>query len=226
MRADPARANGVQFIGMRFPGIDTVDPLAVHPQVRQTAFCMSPAVRAGIAQGRAELLGLDHPGIARHLRAIPPVDLAVAHLSLPDANGFCSAGLSSDFLPLVWAGAKRRVAHLNPRMPRTRGSVRAHVSALGDQALCTLPSYLADVVGTEHGIAELRELGLDARAVALIRIAAPEHRDALATQCGSPGCVRSGPRRSRLRQPRWRRQPSHPLGAGRCRAGRGAPSRR
>ena len=378
LRSDPERASGVQFIGVQFPGIDTADPLAVHPQAQQTAFFMSPAVRAGIAEGRAELLGLDYPGIARHLRAMPPVDLAVAHLSLPDADGFCSAGLASDFLPLVWAGAKRRVAHLNPRMPRTRGSFRVHVSeldarveadapllefseaaggatearigalvstlvhdgdtlqfgigsvpsalaaslaghrrlrlhsgmvspsmrtlweagaldrharittgvalgpasfhefvaehptlwftdvththdvaaiaatprfiainsaveidlfgqvnseraggaiqagagglpafaqgalgskdgrslicltatarrgsvsrivpALGDQALCTLPRYLADVIVTEHGIAELRGLGLDARAEALIRIAAPDHRDSLATQWGA-----------------------------------------
>ena len=56
------------------------------------------------------------------------------------------------------------------------------VAALGDKALCTLPRYLADVVVTEHGVAELRGLGLDARAAALIDIAAPDHRAALAAQ--------------------------------------------
>jgi acyl-CoA hydrolase len=48
--------------------------------------------------------------------------------------------------------------------------------------VCTLPRYLADGVVTEHGVAELRGLGMDARAAALIGIAAPEHRDALAAQ--------------------------------------------
>ena len=375
LRADPERARGVHFIGVQFPGIDTADHLALDPTASLTAFFMSPAVRAGIQQGRAELLALDYPGIVRHLRDMLPVDIAVAQLSLPDADGYCSAGLSSDFLPLVWERARRRVAHLNPRMPRTRGSFRVHVStldigveadaplleftesaggalearigalvatlvrdgdtlqfgigsvpsalaaslashrrlrlhagmvsppmrtlweagaldrearitsgvalgpesfndfvaahptlwftdvahthdvaaisaiprfiainsavevdlfgqvnseraggaiqagagglpafaqgalasrggrsmiclastarggsisrivaALGDKAVCTLPRYLADVVVTEHGIAELRGLGLDARAAALIAIAAPDHRDALAAQ--------------------------------------------
>jgi len=36
------------------------------------------------------------------------------------------------------------------------------------------------VVVTEHGAAQLRELSMDARAQALIDIAAPEHRAALA----------------------------------------------
>lgn len=375
LRADPERANGVHFSGLQFPGIDTADYLALHPATRLTAFFMSPSVRAGIQQGRAELLALDYPGIARHLRDRPTVDVAVAQLSLPDGDGYCSAGLASDFLPIVWDRALRRVAHLNPRMPRTQGSFRVHVSsldiaveadapllefneapggatearigahvaalardgdtlqfgigsvpaalasslgnhrqlklhsgmvspalrtlweagaldrdarittgvalgpasfhdfvaalptlwftdvrhthdvatiaatprfiainsavevdlfgqvnseraggaiqagagglpafaqgalgsqggrsmicltstarggsvsrivaALGDKALCTLPRYLADVVVTEHGVAELRGLGMDARAAALIGIAAPEHRDTLAAQ--------------------------------------------
>jgi acyl-CoA hydrolase len=62
------------------------------------------------------------------------------------------------------------------------GSVSRIVAALGDKAVCTLPRHLADVVVTEHGIAELRGLGLDARAAALIAITAPEHHDALAAQ--------------------------------------------
>ena len=43
-----------------------------------------------------------------------------------------------------------------------------------------LSRHLADAIVTEHGSAELRGLGLDARAEALIAIAAPEHRPALA----------------------------------------------
>jgi acyl-CoA hydrolase len=62
------------------------------------------------------------------------------------------------------------------------GSVSRIVASLGDKALCTLPRYLADVVVTEHGAAQLRGLGMDARAAALIGIAAPEHRDTLAAQ--------------------------------------------
>ena len=130
LRADPERARGVTFIGVQFPGIDRIDYLALDPTVRQTAFFMSPSVRSGMAAGRADLLSLDYPGIVRHLRAMPPVDVAMAQLTPPDRDGWCSAGLASDFMPLVWTLAKRRIAHLNPRLPHTRGSFRVHVSEL------------------------------------------------------------------------------------------------
>ena len=130
LRADPERARGVTFCGVQFPGIDRIDYLALHPQARQVAHFMSPGVRAGLAQGRAELPGLDYLGIARQLRDAPPVDLAIAHLAPPDADGYCSPGLAADFMPLVWSRARRRIAHLNPRLPRTRGSFRVHVSEL------------------------------------------------------------------------------------------------
>jgi acyl-CoA hydrolase len=38
---------------------------------------------------------------------------------------------------------------------------------------------LADTVVTEHGVAEIKNLSTDARAEALIQIAAPEHQQAL-----------------------------------------------
>lgn len=138
LRADPERAAGVHFVSVQFPAIDTLDYLALHPRARLTAFFMSPSVRQGLAAGRAELLAEDYPGIAHLLGHGPPVDVAIAHLSPPDEHGVCSPGISSDFLPLVWNRARRRVAHINPRMPRTRGSFRVafdeldgHVEAEG-----------------------------------------------------------------------------------------------
>lgn len=156
LRAMPERARDVTFTGVQFPGIDTVDYLALHAQARQTGFFMSKPLRAGIAEGRAELMALDYIGLTRHLRNAPPPDLAIAHLSLPDADGYCSAGLAADFLPLVWSRATRRVAHLNPRMPRTRGSFRVHLSELdahveADAALLDYPDAVAGDVEQRIG---------------------------------------------------------------------------
>jgi acyl-CoA hydrolase len=130
LRADSECARDVNFMGVQFPGIDTIDYLAVHPGARQTSFFMSPSVRRGLSQGRAELFGLDYVGIARHLRNSEPVDVAIAQISPPDAAGRCSLGLSADFMPLVWTRAKRRVAHINPRMPRTRGTFSTTLAEL------------------------------------------------------------------------------------------------
>ena len=46
----------------------------------------------------------------------------MAQLSQPDHNGRCSLGTCSDFQPAVLANARRKVGHINPRMPRTAGS--------------------------------------------------------------------------------------------------------
>lgn len=130
LQADPERAAGVTFCGVQFPGIDRLDYLAVHPQARLQACFMSPAVRRGLAEQRAELLPLDYRGLVRHLHEAAPFDLVVAQLTPPDDQGWCDAGLSADFVPLVWSRARRRVAHLNPRLPRIGGSFRVHRSEI------------------------------------------------------------------------------------------------
>ncbi|MGJ7510925.1 acetyl-CoA hydrolase/transferase family protein [Variovorax sp. GT1P44] len=154
LRADPERARGVVFTGVQFPGIDRADYLALHPEARQTAFFMTRPVRAGLLEGRAELLSLDYLGIARHLRDAAPMDLAIAHLTPPDADGWCSPGLASDFMPLVWARARKRIAHLNPRMPRTQGSFRVHVSEL--DAAVEVDAPLNDFIESPSGEVEAR----------------------------------------------------------------------
>ncbi len=60
-----------------------------------------------------------------------------------------------------------------------RGAISRIVRSLTDGAPTTIPGYLADVVVTEHGAAEVRGLPLDARSAALAAIADPAHRAAL-----------------------------------------------
>lgn len=154
LMAQPELASGVTFMGGQFPGIDRTDYLAVHPEARQSAWFMSPALRAAMEQGRAELLAMDYLGLSRYLREMPPVDLAVAQLSTPDEDGWCSAGLTSDFMPLVWSQALRRAAHLNPLMPRTRGSFRVHISEIDDVVTQEAPllDYAESVSGETESL--------------------------------------------------------------------------
>lgn len=122
LQANPEAAAGLRFTGMHFPGINRSDYLGLHPQARQCSHVLSPGMRAGLADGRAELLAFDHPGMFRHLADHLVPDLALAQVAPPDADGVCSLGPAWDFHAAVWRNARRRVAHINPRLPRTRGS--------------------------------------------------------------------------------------------------------
>lgn len=123
LRQKPEAAAGLCFVGAHFPGINRSDYLGLHPSARQRAYFMTPSLRAGMADGRAQLVATDYPTAYRDLAALAPqIDIAFVQVSPPDANGDCSLGLSCDFQPAVWAAARQRIAHINPQMPRTRGS--------------------------------------------------------------------------------------------------------
>jgi acyl-CoA hydrolase len=122
LRRDPDRANGLTFVGVHFPGINLTNYLELHPRVRQRAYFMSSSMRGELVSGRVDLLPLDYPGIVRDLEQNLPIDVAIAQVSTPDANGLCSLGACQDFLPSVWNTARLRIAHVNPRLPRTAGS--------------------------------------------------------------------------------------------------------
>jgi len=130
LRADPERARDVTFCALQYPGVDRFDYIGLHPQARLESCFMTQALRRGLVERRAQLIAADYLAMARRLLEGPPFDVAIAQLSVPDADGWCSAGLAADFVPLVWPRARRRIAHLNPLVPRTRGSFRVHVSAI------------------------------------------------------------------------------------------------
>jgi len=154
LQADPERARGVTFAGVQFPGIDRLDPLALHPKARQIGWFMTPGLRRGLREGRAQLLAQDYLGIARHLREADPFDIAFAQLTPPDADGWCAPGLAADFLPLLWARARKRVAHLNPRLPRLDSSFRVHVSQIDHAVEADAP--LTDFADPRPGALEAR----------------------------------------------------------------------
>jgi acyl-CoA hydrolase len=152
----PERAAGVEFTSIQLPGVDQTDYLSFHRDSRLRAFFMTPAVRQGMAQGRASLHPLDYRGTARYLSDVKPFDTVVAQFSLPDDNGWCTPGLTADFTPLVWQQAHRRVAHLNPRLPQLNSSFRIHasefdVAVVADASVLTLKEPASSRVNAQIG---------------------------------------------------------------------------
>lgn len=155
LRADPERAAGVLFTGLHFPGINRNDYLGLHALARQRGYVMMPGLRTGLSDGRAELLPLDYPGIFRDLTDRVDIDLAIAQVSPPDKQGLCSLGAAHDFHAAIWHKARRRVAHVNPRMPRTRGSFAIRYDELdtvfeADSALLHYDGGAPNLATTTH----------------------------------------------------------------------------
>lgn len=115
------KADGVRFAGVHFPGVNQSDYIGLHPNATQRAYFMQPHLRTAIEQARVELMQVDYPGAVRDLRQLT-IDVAVAQVSPPDDTGVMSLGATYDFLPEVWQQARIKVAHVNPRVPRTLGS--------------------------------------------------------------------------------------------------------
>lgn len=61
---------------------------------------------------------------------ILPIDVAIIHVSPPDAHGYCSLGTSVDIARAAVEVAKYIIAQVNPNMPRTHGDSFIHINKI------------------------------------------------------------------------------------------------
>jgi len=59
-----------------------------------------------------------------------PLDVALIHVSPPDAHGYCTLGTSVDVARAAVDEAKIVIAQINPRMPRVHGDGMVHVDRI------------------------------------------------------------------------------------------------
>ncbi len=57
-----------------------------------------------------------------------PIDVALLHVSPPDAHGYCTLGTSADVAVSAATNAKKIIAQVNPQMPRVLGDGVIHIS--------------------------------------------------------------------------------------------------
>lgn len=95
---------------------------------RHRSFFVGNDIRAAVRQGLADYVPLS---IARVPQLIQigriPIDVALIQVSLPDAFGYVSYGVSVDIAPAAVAKARLVIAEVNPAMPRTLGDTNLHV---------------------------------------------------------------------------------------------------
>ena len=87
--------------------------------------------REAVNEGRADYVPVhlhEMPRLFR--RGVIPLDCAMVVLSPPDEHGFCSFGIEVGVTKPAALAARRIVAEVNRRMPRTLGDSFVHVSKI------------------------------------------------------------------------------------------------
>lgn len=97
---------------------------------RPNALFVGANLREAVAEGRADYTPCFLSEIPRLFEERLPIDVALIQVSPPDEHGFCSFGVSVDVIKPAAASAKRVIALVNDRMPRTLGDSFIHVSRL------------------------------------------------------------------------------------------------
>jgi len=108
----------------------------VEPQYKDlfkvnTLFISGQKVRTAVAEGRADYTPCFLSEIPTLFSTdILPLDAALVMVSPPDEYGYCSLGVSVDVVSAAVRFAKKVVAQLNPKMPRTSGHAYIHISKI------------------------------------------------------------------------------------------------
>ncbi|NTV86561.1 MAG: GNAT family N-acetyltransferase [Burkholderiaceae bacterium] len=103
----------------------------ITTRFRHRSFFVGTDMRGAVKQGLVEYVPMS---VARVPEMIElgriPVDVALIQVSLPDAFGFVSLGVSVDIIPAAVARARVVIAEVNPAMPRSMGDSTLHVSRI------------------------------------------------------------------------------------------------
>lgn len=166
--------------------------------VRSGAMASGPSALAGVAIGSAELYaGLDDP----HFQ-FRPVTVTHDPATLAQIAGLVTinSAMEVDLYGQVHAEASSRGFMSGPggagdyargarassgglriiALPSSVGSKTRIIAAGSGHGPVSLSRFDVDLVVTEHGVADLRDLGHEQRAQAVIGIASPDHREDLA----------------------------------------------
>jgi len=122
LEASEERLADVQLVHFLTDGV--VPELAGGPysRFRHRVFFVGTDVRPLVAEGRAEYVPISAAQVHRLIEnGRLPIDVAFVQVAPPDAEGRCSLGVSVDLTLAAGRHARRVVAEVNPRMPRTRG---------------------------------------------------------------------------------------------------------
>lgn len=102
----------------------------LEPYFRLNAQFVGGSTRETIQKGHGDYTPCHFSQIPNLWSRTLPLDVAVLHVCPPDEHGFCSCGVSVDYILHAAEQAKIVIAQVNKYMPRTLGDSFIHVSKI------------------------------------------------------------------------------------------------
>ncbi len=131
MARQAPRLRKVEVVSITVQG----DVKIADPQYKESfylnSFFVSKPVREAVNDDRGDFIPIflsEIPLLFR--RNILPLDVAVVTVSPPDRHGYCTLGTSIDIARSAVDTARKIIAVVNPRMPRTHGDGVLHLSRI------------------------------------------------------------------------------------------------
>ena len=109
-------------------GSEHLTNVDLQGHLRQRAFFVGNSTRQAVAQDLADYVPIFLSEIPKLMRrGEQRIDAVIAQVSAPDAHGYCSLGMSVEATRAALQVAKRKIAWVNPLMPRTHGDSFVHI---------------------------------------------------------------------------------------------------
>ncbi len=121
------RLQHVEMVSISLKGEVPVEAAEYADSFRMNSLFVSTPIRKAIAEGRGDFIPVflsDIPDLFKE--GILPLDVAIVQVSPPDKHGYVSLGVSVDIAKAAVDSAKKIIALVNPRMPRTHGDGMIH----------------------------------------------------------------------------------------------------
>ncbi|MCG3128840.1 MAG: hypothetical protein CHACPFDD_03736 [Phycisphaerae bacterium] len=113
---------------------------ATDQRFRHNAFFIGSNVREAVHEGRADYTPIFLSEIGRLFRTGRIViDVALIQVSVPDAHGYCSYGVSTDIVKSAAESARMVIAEVNSTTPRVMGDCHVHVRDIDALVPCDDP---------------------------------------------------------------------------------------
>lgn len=123
--------DGVRLVHLHTEGASPFLQPEVLSAFRHEALFVASNLRAAVNSGQADYIPIFLSEVPRLFASgLLPIDVALIHVSPPDAHGFCSLGVSVDVTMAAIHQARSVIALVNAAMPRTHGAGFIHVDQI------------------------------------------------------------------------------------------------